>query len=130
MEVLRTAIVLALVGAGSITTGHAETRPLTDAEKKIITSAHGSDLKDPQSAQYRWADLIIEPSAKGAEFAYCFQVNAKNSYGGYTGFRTIGGKVTHHNGKILSYSYLSGGNENPAMTADNICRAFGYTFRP
>jgi len=58
---------------------------LTAAQKKIIAEAVKSKLKDPDSAQFQWPDLV-EPSNGDDNVAYCGQVNAKNSYGGYTGF--------------------------------------------
>ncbi len=131
IEVLRTAIALILFGVGMIGPCQAETRLLSDAEKRLIADEFGSSLKDPNSAQYRWANLVIDPSVKGSEFGYCFQVNAKNSYGGYTGFRTIAGMVKRSGGKIISYSYTSGvrDDEIMAQTTKDICRILGYVFQ-
>lgn len=55
-------------------------KPLTAAHKKQIASAVKQQLKDPESAQFRWP----APHKFGL---YCGWVNAKNSYGGYTGFQ-------------------------------------------
>ncbi|WP_143271686.1 hypothetical protein [Bradyrhizobium mercantei] len=119
---------LALMGAGSVGVCRAETRPLADGEKKIISDSYGADLKDPVSAQYRWSDLVIDPAAKGNEVGYCFRVNAKNSYGGYTGFRTIAGTVKRNHGKVVSYSYKAGTSEDAILgdLAERICRVWGY----
>jgi hypothetical protein len=129
--VLKTAIVLVFVGAGSITICHAETRPLTEAEKKIIINSYGNDLKDPASAQYRWPNLTVKPSMNRDEPIYCFEVNAKNSYGGYAGFKIIGGQVRRRNGRIFAYSYIMGDSSNAIMkdAADSMCELAGYTFR-
>ncbi|WP_375786301.1 hypothetical protein ACE10Z_01085 [Bradyrhizobium sp. Pha-3] len=131
MEVLKTAILLAFIGTGSVEVCHAETRPLNDAERKIISGSYGADLKDPVSAQYRWPDLIIDPAAKGDEVGYCFRVNAKNSYGGYIGFRTIAGTVKRNNGKVVIYSYKAGTSEDAILgdLAERVCRHWGYNLR-
>ena len=54
------------------------------------------------------ARLVVGPPVKGHESGYCFQVNAKNSYGGYIGFKTIAGVVKQRSGKIVGYRYTSG----------------------
>ena len=61
---LRVAIVLTVAGIGLAGAAHGQSRSLTEAEKKIIANAYGSNLKDPQSAQYQWADLVVDPSTK------------------------------------------------------------------
>ncbi len=48
--------------------------------KSSVSKAVRDKLKDPASAQFRW--LPHNPD----EFGYCAFVNAKNSFGGYTGF--------------------------------------------
>lgn len=50
------------------------------AERTAVTALVHAELKDPSSAQFQWL-----PIAKSG--IYCGRVNAKNSYGGYTGFR-------------------------------------------
>ncbi|AUC99371.1 hypothetical protein CWS35_04820 [Bradyrhizobium sp. SK17] len=127
---LKTTMLLAFLGAVSTGDCHAETRPLTDAEKKIIASTYGSDLKDPQSAQYQWPNLVVDPSVKGDEMGYCFRINAKNSYGGYTGFRTVTGTVKRSGGKIVSYRYAAGSRDDAIMneTVENVCQIMGYRF--
>lgn len=42
-------------------------------------------LKDPSSAQ--WQDLFVSRSEGGEHLALCGEMNARNSYGGYTGFK-------------------------------------------
>lgn len=51
-----TLVVIATIPGGS--SSYAQQRPLTDAEKKIITSTYESRLKDPLSTQYRLPNLI------------------------------------------------------------------------
>lgn len=126
---LKTTVAVAIAAIVTVSS-QSEARPLTDVEKRIITSTYGASLKDPSSAQYRWAPLVTNQPVKGDELAYCFQINGKNSYGGYTGFRTIAGKVTRRNGVVIGFSYVAGSRDdaNIAEATNEICRAFGYTF--
>ena len=50
---------------------------------KVGTSAVADDLKDPDSAKF--TDLYIATNKKNGERTLCGRVNAKNSFGGYTG---------------------------------------------
>jgi hypothetical protein len=128
--VLKTVFLTIVAGAGLIEPCLAEKRALTTPEKKIVMNIYGASLKDPGSAQYRWAGLAIDPLVKGDEMGFCFQVNARNSYGAYTGFKTIAGKVKRRNGAIIAYSYAAGGSDDAIMaeTAQEICRIIGYRF--
>jgi hypothetical protein len=51
--------------------------------KKEVETAILLDLKDPDSAQFRYGPYDIFPELKLA----CGEVNSKNSFGGYTGFQ-------------------------------------------
>ncbi len=42
-------------------------------------------LKDPGSAMFKWAPAFM-PLLPDGVVVYCGLINAKNSYGGYTGF--------------------------------------------
>lgn len=110
--------------------GQSDARPLSDIEKRIIMSTYGASLKDPSSAQYQWSPIVTNLSVKGKELPYCFRVNGKNSYGAYTGFRTIAGQVTYNAGAVTGYSYVAGSRDdrNISQTTNEICRALGYRF--
>jgi hypothetical protein len=54
-------------------------RPLTKVEMAVLEMEIKAKLKDPDSAK-------IEPLPYRGGIAVCGKVNAKNSYGGYTGF--------------------------------------------
>ncbi|BAC46134.1 bll0869 [Bradyrhizobium diazoefficiens USDA 110] len=125
---LRTTLALVVIATIPGRTSYAQQRPLTDAEKKIITSTYGSRLKDPLSAQYRWPNLI---KAQADAPDYCFQVNAKNSYGGYVGFQTVLGSVTQRNGTVVGYRYKMGAESSSMMndTASEFCAIGGYRFQ-
>lgn len=124
---------LVLVAAGVMLTGEcaAQSRDLTATEKKVIATAYGRLLKDPHSAQYQWPQIPVKPQTQNAQTAYCFQVNAKNSYGGYTGFKRIIGKVRQSAGKIVAFDYVAGHlDDTPALiqTTVDMCRIFGIRF--
>ena len=67
-------------------------RQLTPAEKLAVARAVQDQLKDPESARFKWSSMM------GRNGQYCGEVNAKNSYGGYTGFRPFVATLT--NGKV------------------------------
>jgi hypothetical protein len=128
---LRISLVLVVAGFANFGSAYASDRPLTDAEKKIVAGGYGERLKDPLSAQYRWPNLIKSTSSKPNEMVYCFQVNAKNSYGAYVGFQTVLGTVTHHNGTIVGFKYEMGAQSNPIMneSASEFCDISRYRFQ-
>lgn len=109
---------------------HAQTRPISSGERALITSSYGYQLKDAASAQYRMQPIPLADNQKDGRSVYCFEVNAKNSYGGYTGYKTIIGKVTRSNGNVISFVYDGNSDDDsrslPGATA-NMCRAFGYS---
>src|SRR4051794_21470271 len=125
---LRTTLTLVVLTTIPVGTSYAQQRSLTDAEKKIITSAYGTRLKDPLSAQYRWPNLI---KAHADAPDYCFQVNAKNSYGAYVGYQTVLGSVTQRNGTVIGYGYKMGAEGSSMMndTASEFCAIGGYKFQ-
>jgi hypothetical protein len=59
--------------------------PPTVAQKKLIEQAVKEQLKDPDSAKFKHSDYHVDKT----DGVYCGYVNAKNSYGGYTGFQTF-----------------------------------------
>ncbi|HFV9291444.1 TPA: hypothetical protein ACIAIE_001245 [Serratia fonticola] len=64
--------------------GLADARPLTDNEKVAIEESVKSQLKDPDSAKFTFPSLL-EGNLTNLPGRYCGKVNAKNSYGGYSG---------------------------------------------
>jgi hypothetical protein len=61
-------------------------RDLSAAEKTALAHALSRSLKDPDSAQFQWGPVKYT-AAHGQTTEYCGIVNAKNSYGGYTGYQ-------------------------------------------
>jgi hypothetical protein len=71
-------------------------------------------LKDPESA--RFADMHFATFKKNGELSVCGQVNAKNSYGGYTGFEKFAYIVDK--GELLMSN--SGGGLTASINALNV----------
>jgi hypothetical protein len=106
----------------------ARDRTITISEQKLISDAFGKQLKDPGSAQYKWPALPKSDKNKQQRLGYCFEVNAKNSFGGYVGFKPIVGIVTEQNGRIISFEYTTGlSDSDPMMISLNnrMCEALG-----
>jgi hypothetical protein len=62
---------------------------ITAAEKAAIATAVANELRDPESARFRW---LPNMSINGR---YCGLVNGKNGFGGYVGFVPFQLRVVH-----------------------------------
>ena len=58
-------------------------KPITIDQPNYIKATLEPNLLDPDSAKYKFPDYIE------SESTYCFQLNATNLYGGYTGYRWV-----------------------------------------
>jgi hypothetical protein len=79
----------------------AQYRVLTAQEKATLGKMLAGTLKDPASAQWKWAPFPFPKSGSG-NMTYCAQVNAKNSYGGYNGHKAFLAIVGVEKGKFLT----------------------------
>jgi hypothetical protein len=75
-------IALGLLAASTAQMADTPNAPPSAASRKAIMAAVGDKLLDGESARYRWPNEPVKPHA-----GYCGFVNAKNSYGAYTGFK-------------------------------------------
>ena len=79
-----------------------ETEPitLTPAQFQAVQAGVRGRLKDPDSAQFGAYKAVRSLDAKGdvprGSILVCGKVNAKNSYGGYTGELPYGGVLSDH----------------------------------
>lgn len=69
---------------------HADYGPYPTEYKQIVEAYMSGILKDPGSAQYQFLNAPVQgwhASMDGGKFGYvvCVNVNARNSFGGYTG---------------------------------------------
>lgn len=85
-------VLLAAVAALCCSTALAQDPPALD---EVALRAAFKDLKDPASAQFRH---IRYKADKGA-WTMCGEVNAKNSYGAFTGFQKFQGVASNPGGK-------------------------------
>ena len=76
---MRTAILVGVLAAVVSAQAHAD-KPSPRVER-MVKEAVREVLKDPQSAQFESLDTFVIAGRRTT----CGQVNAKNSYGGYTG---------------------------------------------
>ena len=89
------------------------TEGLTKKQITAIQDAVREELKDPESAKFRKLKATDGNS-------FCGQVNAKNSYGGYTGFRTF-------TGVMMNKPYIFGfGTEEESLATAQVCKDQGY----
>ncbi len=107
--------------------GRVPVRSLKDSEKQVIEAVVKDKLKDPDSAKFDWPPLVgKEPSA------YCGLVNAKNSFGGYSGKRPYIVVPIIRNG-IIRTAVLIGMATVDANSSENqaimtTCSYDGYIF--
>ncbi|MGE4334467.1 MAG: hypothetical protein AB7E55_00645 [Pigmentiphaga sp.] len=80
----------------------------------VIEKAQGdivSQLKDPASAQFR--NVVVSKTGKGF-YLVCGEVNARNAYGGYVGFKpfiwregSYGGNIAGERGESYDKDWIS-----------------------
>lgn len=110
-------IVFAAVALFSVFSASA--RELDAKEKAIIERVAKEEMKDPDSAKFTWQDY------RGGEI-YCAYVNAKNSYGGYTGNELlIVGVKLNAKGKVVSAETTIHEGEMRKLMAP-VCTDAGY----
>jgi len=76
----------------------AQTSSPSTNEKRIIEGLIKYDLKDPGSAKFRYLPYRRAESGH----VYCGYVNAKNSFGGYTGFRMFHVTFIYSKAKLVT----------------------------
>lgn len=93
-------------------------KELTKSQKLEIQEAVKKELKDPDSAKFKWEKVHDKT-------AYCGLVNAKNSYGGFTGYVpfvvVLGIKPV-----IVMKMGSGGGEDTDSQVVYEVCRKSGY----
>jgi hypothetical protein len=104
---------------------NAAPRPATPAEISAIRAAMQTKLKDADSAKFLRVELIGEK--------VCGQVNAKNAFGAYMGFRTFFGMVFAPSKggltKTTAYVLTIAEGTNDTVAA-KMCRDEGFLLPP
>ena len=122
-------VVLAGLCAGCVTQGQGPTTAktstpttLTAADTKAIHEGIRKALKDPDSARY--GTMTASVNEKGS-VTVCGFVNAKNSFGGYTGEKPFVGILSRNLG-LFSIIGMGGG-ESDDFAVRHVCRGAGLT---
>jgi hypothetical protein len=113
----RTTILLALIPTLAF---GSEPRPVTADELAAVRHAVADRLKDPDSAQIR--NVMVSPD--GENLTVCGEVNAKNAYGGYVGFRKFLGMLIlrANKGPMAIIVGIDSGN---AAAVEQTCAKYG-----
>jgi hypothetical protein len=88
---LRRALVIIFLGAALSgcatvpTQAPTQTRTLSSTEKIALAASLSQTMKDPGAAQFKWMPVLVREG--NDPIGYCAQINGKNSYGGYEGFK-------------------------------------------
>lgn len=110
---------MVLLGLSVLMSANASARELSVKEKQVIEAVAKEQLKDPDSAKFTWQDY------RGGE-TYCAYVNAKNSYGGYSGDELlIVGVKLNAKGQVISAETTLHEGQMRALMAP-ICTKEGY----
>ncbi len=87
-----TALVICTLAACGAPVQQRTVGPVSKAQQAEIKQRVAYGLKDPASAQFRAIRAITELRQDGTSTSYvCGEVNGRNSFGGYVGFRTFKG---------------------------------------
>jgi hypothetical protein len=92
---------------------------------KIVDEGVRKGLKDPESA--RFGD-IRAVKRQGGKITVCGFVNAKNSFGGYTGMKPFAGSLSREPSAFLVIAY--GGDRFDDMYVYSACRQLGLELGP
>lgn len=103
----------------------AAARPLTQAEKDMISEVLTYELTDPQSAQIQWFDF-------NGDSLYCGRMNAKNLNGGYVGFRPFSIHLALRDGVLVEArnpEFPTSKEADLAVALRVVCQSHGYEIR-
>jgi hypothetical protein len=99
------------------------TRDLTPQEKKVITDAVGTSLRNPASAKYRWAKfpaVVTESSVN-----YCATVDGQSPFAAYSGHQAYIVETQVVGGRVSSavIGLIAGGKDFALVT--KMCAKYG-----
>lgn len=95
---------------------------LTPAQRKAVQTGLKTRLKDPDSA--RFGEFKAGRDGKG-EITVCGYVNAKNSYGGYTGQKPFLGVLSQGSNHFVVAGI--GGTDIETLSVQQVCARAGLT---
>lgn len=99
---------------------------LNDAERAAVEKGVRASLKDPASAMF--GGMIASDAGGGVKYV-CGLVNAKNSFGGYTGntsYLGVLGSMQASGKTLATFSVTSmGTDDGKAATVSKLCHHYG-----
>ncbi|MGX9144960.1 hypothetical protein [Mesorhizobium sp. 128a] len=109
------------------TVKHTVKRQLSAEEVAVIQKGVRDSLKDPDSA--RFGNMLAAQEDADSSWV-CGTVNARNSFGGYTGGTPFMGMLTHlagGGGKVLrTFSVIGlGGTDSETYSILSMCKQYG-----
>jgi len=126
-------VIFALFLAGCAPDPHSpiiDQNSLTTSDRNLVIASVVGSLKDPHHAHLR-----LPPIAKryigDDEIHYCGCVNARNSYGGYTGYQPFYGKFYTSTNAKKNFEVLAlGDSKDHERDASKQCRIWWYRDNP
>ena len=110
---------LALIVAAGIT---AQQKPPSDRMQAAIKRSFAKTMKDPDSVIYRWPAWRRDRDST----VYCFWANAKNSYGGYTGYKLYALMLSVVDDELRDVTLVGQDETDDPLLAAKFCANFGY----
>lgn len=114
-------VLLSLFITGCVTQPIPKTTPtsLTETQAEMVKIGIKIVLKDPDSATF---GPFIAAKAESGEIGVCGHVNAKNSFGGYTGMSPFIGTLRTNN--MFKVAQI-GNNREDSEIIKTVCRKMG-----
>ncbi len=116
------AILMLAIAPTSAVSIAASSSPLTPQEQAEVRRAVGLKLKDAESARYQ----LPTPIGTDKVIVFCGQVNAKNSYGGYSGFTQFFSLLERGPKPSASSVSIAGSDATSAYVVKSLCETGGY----
>ena len=96
--------------------------PLAETDKEVIRTEIRSMVKDPESARFQWIPHI---GNKPDKTIVCGFVNARNGYGGYTGFQPFLARVVRLDGKTIAGAVIASTDARDYIKVRDACATHG-----
>jgi len=122
MKILMLAVALLAAAGMSV-----EAAELTAKEKAVIMKVVKDQLKDPDSAKFKWGDISKSFTNK-TYVDYCLLVDSKSAQGRYHGFRPYMVGLFWNDKEGFSASVIAGPNPKYPEEIYRLCEEDGYVF--
>ena len=104
-----------------------ETRDLRSSERSTIADAVRGALKDPASARFRIGRVAyMEDKAERNTRMHCGWVNAKNSFGGYSGEQMFMVLLNVQDERVMGAALAGLDKTNDGSSVEELCAIMGY----